>query len=123
MTDSHPMQIEQFARWLANGERGLSSEAIVTQLTGVGFHYSRGWDHPHDAGDWRRCERLLRDVPEAREHLHLMKAHPTWEPLVDAWDELVELGRAAPNFFEPNRYWHIPALDSRIAELLAGVPA
>ena len=113
-----PMSLDQFARWLTSGERGSSSEAIVAQLTGHRVSRTHNWSHPYDAADWRRCELLLRAVPKAREHLHLMKANPTWSVLVDAWDELVELARTAPKFFE--RYWHIPALDARIHELLDG---
>ncbi len=121
---SYPMRIEQFAMWLATGERGLSSDAIVTQLTGVPTsRYFNGWDHPHDAADWRRCEMLLRQVPEARQHLDRMRARPEWAAFVDAWDGLVELARTAPGFFEPWKYSPAPALSSRIRELLAGVTA
>lgn len=125
MTD-YPMRIEQFAMWLATGERGLSSEAIVTQLTGVRpSRYFSGWDHPWDAGDWRRCELLLRAVPETRQHLHRMKANPSWIAFVDAWDELVALAERVPEFFEGRPNWRTLALSplsERIKELLAGAP-
>lgn len=114
-----PMRIEQFAMWLAVGERGISSEVIVTQLTGVRFR-GGGWDwcYPLDAGDWRRCELLLREVPEARQHLGAMNGAPEWVALVGAWNELVSLGEAAPGFFK--RYRHAPALQARVEELLEG---
>jgi hypothetical protein len=109
------MRIEQFAMWLATGERGISSEAIVTQLTGVHFRGTGwAWCTPRDAGDWRRCEVLLREVPEARQHLGRMTANPEWAPLVGAWDELVALADEA--FFR--RYRHIRALQARVEELL-----
>ncbi|MFC9966302.1 hypothetical protein ACFVH4_18900 [Nocardia ignorata] len=116
-----PMLIHQFNGWLQFGERGLSSEAIVTQLTGV--HLSgrpwTGWDHPHDPSDFRRCERLLRQVPQARVHLVAMKADPVWARLVDAWDELVALAEEeVPGCFDgPPRGGAAPRLYARMREL------
>lgn len=88
------IDLAHFASWLASGERGISSEAIVSQLTGhrVG---RRRWpdDHPHDPDDFRRCEMLLRAYPLAR--LTFPEAMKTrsevWARLVEHWDELVEL--------------------------------
>ncbi|MEV0247929.1 hypothetical protein AB0H76_15155 [Nocardia sp. NPDC050712] len=90
------MPLSVFRDWLESGSRGLSSNAIVRALTGhsalPGKRVFAGTDAPGDAGDFWRCEELLRAVPEAREHLAVM-AHvsPEWAALVPAWDELVAL--------------------------------
>lgn len=93
--DGHPMRVEQFAGWLASGERGLSSEAIVQRLTGVKIHTGRSEgavEPPHDPSDFRRCARLLDMVTEARKHLHLMRdVSPAWARIIDRWDELEHL--------------------------------
>jgi hypothetical protein len=86
-----------FTSWLASGERGLSSDAIVSRLTGerVG-RYSHG-DHPWDLGDFRRCERLLGAVPLARMALPLMAdVSPHWAALVEQWDEIAALDKTDP---------------------------
>lgn len=39
--------LERFAAWLASGERGMSSEAIVANLTGARVRrYGNRGDHP-----------------------------------------------------------------------------
>ena len=80
-----------FTHWLASGERGLSSEAIVSRLTGekVGRSYGHGKDYPHDPGDFRRCQKLLDAVPLARLAFPAMReVSPQWARLVDAWDDI-----------------------------------
>jgi hypothetical protein len=108
-----------FTEWLASGERGISSEAIVSHLTGarVGRNYGFG-DHPYDPGDFRRCEKLLRQVPFARVALPQMATRsPEWAALVDHWEELVALmEEEAPGVFDnchgsaPRTYARMQAL-------------
>lgn len=98
------IQLAHFTSWLASGERGISSEAIVNQLTGkpVGRPWG-GRDHPCDPDDFRRCERLLRDYPLARLTFPeaMRKRSDVWAALVDHWDELVELIESeAPGVFD-----------------------
>ena len=84
------MKVGQFNGWLAHGERGISSEAIVTHLTGINVGSSR-WsqDHPHDPSDFRRCQLLLEAVPLARLAFPSMATRsPQWARLVEAWDEI-----------------------------------
>jgi hypothetical protein len=71
--------------WIVGRDRGLSSEAIWARMMGVpGQTY-----HPHDAGDFGRCARLLDAVPEWRPRMGNMAAlSPEWKALVDIWDEL-----------------------------------
>ena len=89
------LPIELFAVWLAAGERGLSSEAIVQRLTGIKVNTGRdegAVEHPHDPSDFRRCVELLESVPPARTYLPLMAdVSPQWARIVDAWDELENL--------------------------------
>lgn len=84
--------LDHFKTWLAFGERGISSEAIVSRLTGhpiLGSHWSS--TYPHDPADFRRCQLLLNAVPLARLMLPAMRAEsPQWSRLVDAWDEIHE---------------------------------
>jgi len=82
------------SEWLLHGERGISSEAIVSQITGFNICHSRcrGIDHPRDPADFRRCRELLETVPYCRRHLDRMKTRsPIWARLVECWDELERL--------------------------------
>lgn len=101
--------------WLAQGERGVSSEAIVRHITGINVG-SRRWfpDNPSDPDDLRRCILLLEAVPELRMGFDKLRAaSPVWEKLVDNWDELVAL------FYEevPNRNGYAPRTYKRMKEL------
>lgn len=90
MTGSLPLNL--FYGWLATGARGISSEAIVSHLTGVPISGRLGLREPCDPSDFRRCELLLRAVPLARLALPAMRTvSPIWGQLVDHWDELVDL--------------------------------
>ena len=76
--------------WHAFGEPGLSSKAIAEHLTGVPIAKDRR-DYPHDPGDFRRCEVLLRHIPILRLTFHEMTtASPQWAALVPRWDEIAE---------------------------------
>ncbi|WP_330253086.1 hypothetical protein OG874_00275 [Nocardia sp. NBC_00565] len=96
----YPMALADFDGWLNHGDRGLSSNMIVAVITGVtdlpGKRVQASLHLPGDAGDFWRCENLLRAVPNAREHLDLVAAEsPEWAALVEHWDELVTLDRDA----------------------------
>lgn len=83
------LPIEAFVGWLANGERGISSEAIVSHLTGLPVGRNWGSDYPADPDDFRRCQALLERVPLARLMLPLMATRsPEWARLVAAWDDI-----------------------------------
>lgn len=80
--DAHPGLVE----WLARGDRGLSSKAIVEQLVLGGGNIA----HPYDPGDFRRCEMLLRAVPTLRPLLPRMaEVSPEWARLVKRWPDIV----------------------------------
>lgn len=84
------------ADWFQNGDRGISSNAIVEVMEG----YAPGMlamrnpfgNHPHDPSDFYRCYKLLKAVPEYRTRLNeMMAVSPAWRELVSHWDELETL--------------------------------
>ena len=79
---------EAATRWLASGERGISSETIFSTITGI--KVSDGCKgHPHDPDDFRRCRLLLEQVPELVPLFHKMRSvSPTWHALADNWDAI-----------------------------------
>lgn len=83
-----------FAAWLANGDVGLSSLAIVQRLTGTtmtvnGTRKHGCEDTPKDLGDLRRILEMFDMVPSARAYLSLMRdVSEDWKNIIDHWDEL-----------------------------------
>jgi hypothetical protein len=78
-------------RWLATGERGLSSDTLFTFTTGVGAEdEDRGYHgYPHDPDDLRRCRLLLDACPDLVSCLpRVAAAGPEWSALVARWDEV-----------------------------------
>lgn len=86
-----------FIFWLASGERGRSSDAIVSHLTNrpVGMHRDQHV-HPKDPSDLIRCVKLLDQHPLARMEFEdgaMRDVSPEWARLTDHWGELVALLR------------------------------
>ncbi len=83
---------ENANKWLEKGQRGISSEAIFSKLTGLNIVGHWGYCPPSDPSDLVRCELLLRQVPEFRERMNeVAEMSAQWKALVDNWDELVQL--------------------------------
>lgn len=84
---------ENLVQWLANGERGVSSETIVHHVTGLEMGRTFMSAPPLDPGDLARCVKLLERCPELvpgfREKMP--KVSGEWARLVEHWDELVSL--------------------------------
>lgn len=77
--------------WLCSDDTGISSEAIVRVLV-LGKKPNRTRSHPWDCGDFGRCYRLLKAVPELKPHLHKMAdVSREWKELIKRWEELTEL--------------------------------
>ncbi|WP_102158696.1 hypothetical protein [Zhihengliuella halotolerans] len=77
-------------RWLNDGERGVSSNAIVQYL--VHGKIPAGFNDPADPSDFRRCELLLKAVPSLRKQFHRMaEVSPRWAALVERWGEIAAL--------------------------------
>lgn len=79
---------DKLIKWFLQGETGVSSEAIVAQM--IGINTETLWDdHPHDNGDFGRCYRLLKEIPEFRAKIAMMRERSEqWAALVNCWDEL-----------------------------------
>jgi hypothetical protein len=91
MTDFAPLPFtENLKRWLREGERGTSSETIVSVATGVPIS-GDDLSPPLDPDDLRRCALLFCQVPELRPYLERMNKVAGWRRLVAQWDELVGL--------------------------------
>jgi hypothetical protein len=88
-------------KWLAHGERGSSSNAIFSHLTGINAS-RRGseLDHPYDPADMRRCRLLLEAVPSLQAELGRMASVSThWSRFVPAWDEICRvMDEEVPNW-------------------------
>jgi len=94
---------ENALRWLAFGERGVSSNTMFTVITGI--NAMSGWNyysHPLDPDDFRRCENLLRAVPEFREKLTLVSSiSDIWRKLVENWGKIISLmEQESPGIFK-----------------------
>lgn len=88
------LPLSHFSGWLANGERGVSSEAIVSQLTGIQIgRHGNFPDHPYDPGDLRRCVKLLDTYPLIGLVFkdEMPKRSPIWAELVANWEHLTVL--------------------------------
>lgn len=76
--------------WLAHGERGASSETIVSHLTGINI--AKHPSHPCDPSDFYRCYQLVEACPEIKAELQLVKSiSPTWQKIIENWDTLVAM--------------------------------
>lgn len=90
------LPLESFAEWLANGDVGLSSLAIVQRLTGItmtanGTRKNGCEDTPIDPGDISRILAMFDMVPAARAYLSLMSdVSADWETIVRHWSEIEE---------------------------------
>jgi hypothetical protein len=80
-----PMSV---VNWLAGGERGISSETIVSHIWGLPKPRF-GLSHPLDPDDLKRCLQLLEASPETKARFHEMKSLSyEWANLVLVWEAL-----------------------------------
>jgi hypothetical protein len=81
-------KVNALTLWLLNGERGLSSNAMVAHIMGMGGTA----DHPYDPDDLRRCRLLVEQVPLIAGCLPSMAScSPVWANIISHWDELCSL--------------------------------
>jgi hypothetical protein len=74
--------------WILGENVGNSSKAIFAHMVGQKAPY-RGWSHPYDPADLRRCLILLQKVPEWGLRLpEMAKRSKEWKALVSRWSEL-----------------------------------
>lgn len=94
-------------RWLATGERGLSSVCMFAYLSAENPLRENLKDktyHPHDPIDLRRCMLMLEQVPELKPKIKMMSyVSSQWAALVNVWDILEEMMEdEAPDWRKPN---------------------
>lgn len=95
--DEHDEALRQgypvaFAQWLHKGERGASSDALASWVTGIPSACTRAI--PRDAFDFRRCVALVDTLDAWVESDVLGRAKVmslTWAAIVDQWSELKAL--------------------------------
>lgn len=111
----------QAVQWLATGDRGASSEALFSVLSG--FECADGSRSlPQDPDDFKRCLVMLEACPELSSKLpHMATVNPTWSVLISHWEELKALLEAeAPDWRKstgscPQLYERLQALTRPIA--------
>lgn len=75
--------------WVANGERGMSSNSMFAVLSGQN---PKTVSYPYDPDDFKRCYKLLQAVPEWKSQLFKMRQFSKqWDSLVTNWDKLTEM--------------------------------
>lgn len=81
----------RIAQWLASGDTGMSSKAIMLWLS-AGVKEDRwGAATPGDPADLGRCLRLLERIPEWKERIGEMAgAGGYWPTFVRRWDEMAD---------------------------------
>lgn len=89
----HPTLDTDAITWLVEGQRGLSSEAMFSHLTGVAISKPNDRTaYPRDPDDLRRCRLLLDAVPALHNQIGTMASlSPIWAGLIAHWDELCAL--------------------------------
>lgn len=88
---ANPGLSEAATRWLANGERGMSSNTIFTHLTGIDALDDGYKSHPYDPADFRRCRLLLEQVPSLKPQLPKMaEVSKAWADLVYLWRDICD---------------------------------
>ena len=104
------MVSENLIQWLANGERGVSSKAIVHYVAGLDMGKNSRPDHPYDPDDLTRCIRLLERCPELVSGFRekMPKVSETWARLVENWDELVSMFDAEAPGWRDGANWSAP---------------
>lgn len=78
----------ELREWLLRGERGVSSEAIASHMTGIPFG-GRSMSPPSDPSDLRRCRLLLERVPEFAPRVNEMATvGKGWAAIIAIWNDL-----------------------------------
>lgn len=75
--------------WMENGEHGTSSKTMFNVLSDDLYIENRHQSHPSDPDDFRRCYKLLQEVPQFRLKLGRMSQKTkVWGNLIENWDAL-----------------------------------
>lgn len=83
-------EMERALEWAAGDDTGVSSKALMTVM--IGKKPRSSFCYPHDGGDFGRCYRLLKLIPEWRARIGEMgMVGAEWKALADHWAELETL--------------------------------
>lgn len=75
--------------WIANGERGMSSETMWNFFMG---NKNYRVCYPYDPDDFSRCYKLLEAVPEWKARVpELKELSKEWANLANGWDKLTAM--------------------------------
>jgi hypothetical protein len=103
-------------RWLASGQRGMSSEALFTRLSGVNCTSGASdgvarVDHPYDPDDFRRCRLMLEACPELEANLNEAAGmSQQWAALIQVWGTLCDsMDWESPDWRNPKKGSRAPA--------------
>lgn len=85
---------EKLILWLLGPTTGASAKAMVRGVLGLP---QEDYLHlPRDLWDFERCQTLLREVPEIRDHFEdIAKVSKPWERFTQSWHKIEELFRAS----------------------------
>ena len=84
---------QRLIEWLlSSDDTGVSSESMAAVALGVTKARRFGYDAPYDPGDFGRCYRLVKAVPELVEVFPaISKAVPIFAGILANWTELCAL--------------------------------
>ncbi len=91
-------RLRSVLEWLANGQTGMSSEAMAFTAVGVERESYPTWP-PSDPADFNRCMLMLERLPFVRDHFGAIASlSPEWRGVIKNWDDiersfLAEVGR------------------------------
>lgn len=78
--------------WMASDDTGISSKTMAFIAAGVPLRKIDYVSGPLDAGDFGRCYRLLKRVPEIRDHFpEIARKVKSFKAIIKHWDELSAL--------------------------------
>ena len=81
---------KRIADWLASGDVGASSKAIMLWFSSETKDERWGPDTPRDPADLARCLRLLERIPEWKARMpEMAAAGGLWPTFVKHWDKIV----------------------------------
>lgn len=113
-TDTEPPSVleRKCLEWMLRGDTGISSQSMVAVACRIPYKTSFGMAAPHDPSDFGRCLRLVRQIPEIRNHFdRIGKRIPAFDGILKNWDELAALyDEEAPTRRAPKLYDRIQQL-------------
>ena len=90
MEEKYPDLPADAIRWLASGQYGQSSEAMLYAVFGSESGLEKVTSHPLDISDLRRCFILYESVEEVRDNLHLVaKISDCWADIIEDWHDIM----------------------------------